>query len=292
MDGFKLISDSSCDLPSHMLKQHDISLVNYYVSLDGVKYQREYDEISPQYFYKRVRADSPYPKTSMPPTQDYIDVFRPALLAGKDILCVCMTSKFSGSYASSMTAWGLLKDEFPGRKMISVDSEQCTMPQGVLVSEAAKLRDAGRTLEETAAALEAVKQKYVTYITVDSLDALQRGGRIGKVSGFLGTLLNIKPVIKLHDGELFPVTKIRGRKKAIAEVIDFVCKEMGGEAGKYHVGVLHSDCLEEVPYVRDILENEKGVKVDLPVFTIGTTIGTHIGPTVVGVGCYPKITEL
>ncbi|MCL2351595.1 MAG: DegV family protein [Firmicutes bacterium] len=289
MADFKIISDSSCDLPANILKQHDVSLVHYYVSLDGVKYQREYAEISPQYFYGRMRADSPYPKTSLPPTQEYIDAMRPALLAGKNVLCVCMTSKFSGSYQSSVTAANLLKEEFPERNVVVVDSLQCTMPQGVLVMEAAGLRGAGRSLEETAAALEAAKLGYRTYFTVDSLDALQRGGRIGKASGFLGTLLNVKPVLKLCDGELFPVAKIRGRKKAIAEIIDMACAEMGGRPEKYRVGLLHADCLGEILYMKEILENEKGVQADLPVFTVGTTIGTHIGPTVVGIGCYPRI---
>ena len=291
MADFKIISDSSCDLPSSVLKHNDISLVHYYVTLDGVKYQREYAEISPQYFYQRMRTDAPFPKTSLPPTQDYIDAIKPALVAGKDVLCVCMTSKFTGSYQSSLTAGNLLKEEFPDRKIISVDSQQCTMAQGVLVWEAAKLRDAGRSLEETAAALETVKLKYWTYFTLDSLDALQRGGRIGKVSSFWGTLLNIKPVIKLGDGELFPIAKIRGRKKAIAEVVDIVCKEIGDQPEKFHIGLIHSDCLDEIPYVKDILENERGIKVDLPVFTVGTTIGTHIGPTVIGIGCYPKIED-
>ena len=288
MADFHIVTDSSCDLPDHYLRDHNIGMVHYYVSLDGEHYLQEYVDITPAELYQALRREKLSPKTSMPPIGDYTDVFRPIMAAGEDILCICLTSKFSGSIQSSYNAGELLREEFPERTVRVFDSRQCTIGQGVIVMAAAKLKKMGYSLEETIPLLNTMADKSRIIFTVDTLDYLQRGGRIGKVTAMTGSLLNIKPIIFMREGELIPYAKIRGRHRAIQEVINIASKDIGLEKEKYFIGFVSTDCLEDLEILKAGMRDKNGIEPNLPDFTIGTTIGTHIGPTVVGIGYFPK----
>ncbi|MDR1538867.1 MAG: DegV family protein [Clostridiales bacterium] len=285
MPKFKIISDSSCDLPASVLEENDISLVHYYVTLDGgLHYMKEYKEIMPEAFYDALRTQkSITPKTSLPPIQDYIDAFRPALENGQDVLCVCLTQKFSGSYQSAHNAVNLLKDEFPGRVVRIVDSRSVTISQGILVMQAAQLREKGLPIEDAASIVEALAAESRIIFTVDTLEYLQRGGRIGKVAAFTGTLLNIKPLIYMRDGELNPFSRVRGRHKALHEMVETAARDIGDEALKYTVWLVHADCLDELQAVCNELKQRHNIFPDPRCAVIGATIGTHIGPSAIGI---------
>ncbi|MDR1000847.1 MAG: DegV family protein [Clostridiales bacterium] len=287
---FKIISDSSCDLPSVTLSKHNIDLVRYYVTIDGgLHYMREYEDIQPAELYGLMRANHIMPKTSLPPIQDYLDVFRPALDNGQDILCICLTSKFSGSINSANNAFNLLADEYPDRKIRVFDSRMCTVGQGAIVVQAARLRDMGYSMDETCDVLDKVIKRSRIIFTVDSLEYLQRGGRIGKVTAFAGILLNIKPIICMFGGELNPIAKVRGRRKALNEIVNMIEKDIGGDIDSHLMMTVHSDCVDECALIETELIARMGCEVDYSRVTIGTTIGTHIGPTVVGIGYVPKV---
>jgi DegV family protein with EDD domain len=183
-----------------------------------------------------------------------------------------------------------LKEDFPDRDIQVLDSKQCAMGQGFLVMEAAKLRDQGFSLSETVRVLTRACAQYRLMITVDSLEYLQRGGRIGLVSAFAGTLLNIKPIIYMSEGELHPLSMARGRVKAIQALVKAMRADIGQSADKYHMGVLHADCADDLALLQEECVKQ-GFVIDLPVFVIGVTIGAHIGPTALAVGYFPK-TEL
>jgi DegV family protein with EDD domain len=289
MPDFKIFSDSSCDLPESWIAERDITLIYYYVTVNGgLEYLREYKEINTRKFYDLLRNDHIMPKTSLPPIQDYLDAFRPALQAGKDVLCICLTSKFSGSFQSAYNAYNILADEFPNRVIKVIDSKKCTIGQGILVLEAGKMRDQGYTLDEIAETLEKMSEGSKVIFTVDSLEYLQRGGRIGKVTAFAGALLNIKPIIIMFDGELNPIAKVRGRQKAMREIVSMTVKEIGDKKDDYYIATLHSDCLDDLKKVDRDLETRLGRGIDYTDMVVGATIGTHIGPTVVGIGYIPK----
>ena len=183
MSTYKILSDTSCDIPAAALEQLDVTYVPFHVSFDTVSYLKELQDITPDEFYDKINAEKIYPKTSLPSMQDYMDAMEPVLQEGKDVFCICLTANFSGSYQSGVNAANILSEAYPERKIIVLDSACVTGSQGLLVYEACRMRDAGYSMEELLAVLD--KQKYMTKInfTVDSLDYLQKGGRQSRRSG-------------------------------------------------------------------------------------------------------------
>ncbi|MDR0958405.1 MAG: DegV family protein [Clostridiales bacterium] len=288
MSGFKIFTDSACDLPMQTLKEHDIGLISYFVNVGGDPhtYLRDMVDISANEFYKIMRETNISPKTSMPPISDYMDEFKTALDSGLDVLCITITQKFSGSFASATNAKNILAEEYHNNEIVVVDSKTVAGIQGGLVLEAVRMKEAGFTVKETAAKLEQIKETANAYVTVDSLKYLERGGRIGKASAFAGALLNIKPVLGMKDGEVFPLSKVRGRKKAISEIIERFRADIEEEKEKYAIQLLHGDAYDEIMAIKEELV---ALGFDCPKpLDVGVTIGSHIGPTAVAVGYVRK----
>ncbi len=290
MFDLKLISDSSSDLPDEVLKKYDIDIIPYYISFDGQNYLKDKIDFSKDEFYERIK--NVFPKTSLPSIQDYMDLFKKYLIQGKDIFCVCISSKLSGSFQSATNAKNILKEEFPNNNIIVLDSFQVTLGQGALLLEIAKMRDAGISIQE----IEEKAKKLITHcditFTVDSLDYLQRGGRIGKAGAFAGSLLNIKPIIILKHGELVPFAKVRGRKKAINEIMDITMNIAKDHIEDYNFFVLHSRSQDDAKFILETIEEKFSIKAVFDALELGAVVGCHIGPTVVGFGCIRKYETL
>lgn len=287
MQNYKIISDSSCDLPQAYLQELDVSLVPYYVTFDMETYYKEMVDIKPRKFYEKVVGDHLFPKTSLPPIQDYIDVFEPYLKEERDIVCMCLSSKFSGSCQSAMNAKNILLETYPHRRIEVIDTILATGGQGLVVYQAAKMRDAGLSLDQLVEEIDKIKVTGKINFTVDSLEHLQKGGRIGKASALAGAILNIKPIINMKNGELIPYSKVRGRKKAIRTVIDMTVEEIGSEKDQYDICLINADREEDVQHIKMELEQNFDFKIMDTIFDVGVTIGTHAGPTAVGI-CYIK----
>ncbi|MGE4215044.1 MAG: DegV family protein [Anaerotignaceae bacterium] len=291
MNSFVIISDSSCDIPSQLIDKYSINIVPFYVSLDHEKYLKEIDELSVEALTSSLVNDHIYPKTSNPPIADYIDKFKPHLEAGTDILCFTLTEKFSGSYQSAVNAASLLLEEYPSRKIRVINSCLATGAQGLLVLQAAYMCHAGLTLDETANKAEQLKETGRVYFTVDSLDYLQKGGRIGKVGAFAGQILNIKPIIALKEGELIPQSKVRGSKKAIKEIMDLTLGDVNRNPEDYDYCFVTSNRFDEIECVQALLMDDYSIDVPF-VSIIGATIGAHVGPTVFGICLVKKYNKL
>lgn len=288
MNTYKILSDTSCDIPASVLEKLDVAYVPFHVSFDMEHYLSELHDITPDAFYDKINAEKIYPKTSLPAVQEYMDAMEAALKEGKDVLCLCLSSKFSGSFQSAVNAANILSESYPDRKIHVMDSTCVTGTQGLLVCEACRMRDAGFSLEKTIEILE--KQKTTTKInfTVDSLDYLQKGGRIGKASALAGTILNIKPIIVMQDGELHPESKVRGHKKALKTIVDMTRNEIGAEKDAYRILVVRAE-KERHATAEEIRQGfvAEGFDVMDDIWTVGITIGTHAGPTPIGI-CYIK----
>lgn len=290
MNNFKIFSDSSCDIDESTLKQYDIHRVPFYISFDQEVYEKEIEEISLEAFFKRLTSEKVFPKTSLPSIQDYINRFQPILEEGSDILCICISSKFSGSYQSAKSAASILAESFPERKIIITDSIQATGGQGITVLEAARMRDAGYSIKQTKDSLEKLKSTSRIMFTVGSLEYLQRGGRIGKVASLAGSLLQLMPMIQLKEGELVPYGTVRGRKrslKKISTMVEEYFTESGENPKDYRFGIISGTTVEDTLAFQPILENAIGHPIDYPFFPLGVTIGTNTGPDPVG-ACFIK----
>ena len=157
MQPYQIISDSSCDLPDDLRKALGVGIVPYYATFDMVTYHKELIDLTADVFYDKIKESKQFPKTSLPPIQDYIDVFEPYLKEGKDVLCICLTAKFSGSFQSANNAKQILLESYPERRIEVFDSISVTGTQGLLVWEACKMQQEGMDLDTLLAKLEIQK---------------------------------------------------------------------------------------------------------------------------------------
>lgn len=294
-EAFHIISDGSCDLPPQLVKEKNVTVVPFYVSFDQEHYQKEIEEIGIREFYQKM-VDEPgvYPKSSMPSVQDYVDAFLPEIERGMPVICICITTKFSGSMQSALNARSLLLEEHPDARITVIDATINTVLQGLYVLEAVRLRDSGAGYEEAVNRLEEIKSTGRIFFTVGNLEYLQHGGRIGKVAGIAGSVLGIKPVITLKQGEIFPSGIARSRKKSMEKTVDLIVRyleELREPVDHFSIAVGYGYDYEEAERYRDmvlaVLKEKYGLQ-KLPIYQIGATIGVHTGPFPLGLGIIRK----
>ncbi len=297
-EAYHIISDGSCDLPVELAAEKNITVVPFYVSFDDEHYLKENVEIGIRDFYQQmVDRKGVYPKSSMPSTQDYVDVFLPWAQKGIPVICICITTKFSGSMQSALNAREIVHETLPDARITVIDATVNTVLQGLYVLEAAALRDSGMEYEACVARLEEIKSTGRIFFTVGDMEYLKHGGRIGKVSAGAGSILGIRPVITLREGEIFPSGIDRGRKrttdKAISLLLDYLA-ENGREIKRYSISIgFGYDYEEAVAFKKHTLEvlREEGYDVDaasIPIYQIGATISVHTGPYPLGFGIIEK----
>ncbi len=294
---FHIISDGSCDLPVELTKEKNITVVPFYVSFDEEHYEKENVEIGIREFYqKMVENPKIFPKSSMPSVQDYADVFAPLAKEGKPVICICITTKFSGSMQSALNAREMILEEYPDAKIHVIDATINTVLQGIYVLEAVKLRDAGFEYEAAIARLEEIRSTGRIFFTVGNMEYLKHGGRIGKVASVAGSLLGIRPVITLKEGEIFPSGIGRSRKgttdKAIELLVNYL-REQTLSADQYTVCIGFGYDKEEALAFRERAKealNKAGLdlKEEIELYQIGATISVHTGPYPLGFGVIEK----
>ena len=273
---FKIITDSCCDLPAQMVSDLDLGIVAMTVEMDGRAYAE--GEMTPKALYDHLRAGK-LPKTSAVNPDGWARLIRPALEKGQDVLVMPFTSALSATYQSAVIAAEELREEFPDRKLMVIDTLCAAMGQGLLVYTAARLRAEGKSLEETAAWVEAHKLNLCHWVTVEDLMHLKRGGRISAATAVMGTMLSIKPIIRVDDeGRLESFAKARGRKGAIKYLLDRMADSFDPELGDT-VFVAHGDCPEEAEQLSAEIKSRFGVK-NVVIGYVGAVIGAHTGPGV------------
>ena len=297
-DKYQIISDGSCDLPQELTKEKNIVVVPFYVSMDSETYRKEMVEVDVRDFYREmVEKKGVYPKTSMPSTQDYCNAFEPYVKAGVPVICLCITTKFSGSMQSAKSAKDIILEDYPEAIITIVDTEVDTVLQGIYVLEACRLRDMGVGYEEAIERLKAIRSSGRIFFTVGNIEYLKHGGRIGKLAGLAGGMLGIKPLITLKDGEIFPSGIVRSRKKSMDKVIDmllaYVDEDKAGMSD-YSLcigyGYDHDEALEFRKLALERLAH-LGVK-EIPIYQIGATIGVHTGPYPIGFGIVKRADKI
>ncbi len=295
---YRIVTDGSCDLPPELCRQKNITVVPFYVSFDGEKYEKEIVEMPIRDFYdKMVAQPTVFPKSSMPSVQDYVDAFTPILEEKRAIICICITTKFSGSMQSALSARELVLENFPDAQITVIDATINTVLQGLYVLEAAKMHEAGVEYEAAVSELEAIKSTGRIFFTVGNIDYLKHGGRIGKLAGLAGSVLGIRPLITLKEGEIFPSGIARSRKKSLERVYELLVeylKELNAKCSDYSIAVgFGYDRNEAVEFRDGAVEmlNSKGYDItvdELPIYQIGATISVHTGPYPLGFGIIRK----
>lgn len=294
---FQIISDSSCDLDMELREKYNIQVVPFYISFDGEKYYKEREEIDIREVYQRM-VDEPknYPMTSLPSVQNYIDAFTPHVEAGRAIICMCLTTSLSGSYNSACNAMEIICEEHPDAKITVINSLSATVSQGVAIIEAARMQQEGKSYEEVVAYLNGEsKSTSRIFFTVGNTDYLKHGGRIGKVAAVASSVLSLKPLITLKDGEINASSVARSRKKSLVMTLDLVrnyFKETGDNPKDYiyavGFGYDKDEAVEFKKQFEDMMNNEFGGVGETLLFQIGATICVHTGPYAIGVGLIKK----
>ncbi len=277
---FKIITDSTADLPAEYLKEHNIGCMPISYILDGVTYGRE-RELDWKEFYAMMRNEGKMPTTSQINPAEAKEYFEEFVKTDKEILHIAFSSGLSGTYNNVCIAAQEVMEEHPDCRIVVLDSLCASLGEGLFVHKAVNLRNAGKTLDETADWLKENTQNFVHVFTVDDLFHLHRGGRVSRAAAIVGTLVSIKP--KLHvdsEGHLIVIGKVRGRKKALNALVDYMEEKMGKRLQENRddcVFISHGDALEDAEYVRDQVRERFGMEHFL-ISHIGPTIGAHSGP--------------
>ena len=246
------------------------------------------------FYQKMVDYPDVYPKSSLPSIQDYVEAFTPYARDGVDMVCLCITTKFSGSYNAAMNARELVLEEYPDVKIAVIDTTVNTVLQGILVLEAVRMQQAGLSLEETVANIERIKSTGRIIFTVGNFEYLIHGGRIGKVMGAAGSVLGIRPLIMLREGEIFPTgitrSRVKSRKKLVDQTREHFAK-IKESPDDYQIVVGYGyDYQEAVEFRNQLLASlqEYSNLKEIGIFQIGATIGVHTGPHPLGLGLIRK----
>lgn len=272
---------STVDLKKEHLEKLNISYTCFHYNLDGVEYPDDLGQtIAFSDFYERLRKGSDS-KTSQISVGEYEEYFKSLLDSGKDVLHISLSSGISGSYRSACTAAEILKEQYPDRKLYVVDSLAASSGYGLIMDELAKKRDEGMTIDELRDWIEDNKLRMHHWFFSSDLTFFVKGGRVSKVSGMIGGVFEICPLMNVSvDGKLIPRSKIRTKKKVIVEAVKrMLVHADGGKNYSGKVFMSNSDCFDDATAVADLVkENFKNIDGDVLINDIGTVIGSHSGP--------------
>ena len=273
----KIITDSSCDLGINFIEENNIELIPLLLNLDGETLKDDLGKsLGYREFYEKLRAGS-VPSTSQINIYTFEEKFKELLDKGYEILYIGLSSALSGTFNSANMARNNILEENQNAKIAVVDSISVSMGLGMLIKKACKMIEEGKMLEDIVQWIEENKNKVIHAILVDDLKHLKRGGRVSASTAAVGSILNIKPLLKLNNsGAVEASEKIKGKKKGLKRLASII-KENAINIENEILYIMHGDVLEEAQYLKEIILQELNFK-DVKVEYIGTVIGTHGGP--------------
>lgn len=279
-----IVTDSTIDMPKAWIDQQEhFRILNLSYLLDGVSCVSDGTDESIRSIYDALRAGKDI-KTSQVTAQMWSEAFRELLSDGNDVLTVAFSSALSGTCEAAMVAAEEVRAEFPERKLLVIDSLMASAGEGLMVHYALKNRQNGMSIDENAAWLQQNVQNFVAWFTVNDLMHLHRGGRVSAASAIVGSLVHIKPIMRMDDkGRLTVFEKAAGRKRSIRILANKI-KENIVEPEKQIIHISHGDCAEEAQLLANMLRESLPVQ-DVRISYVGSVIGAHTGPGVIAVFC-------
>ncbi len=284
MSQYLVMTDSTADFTPEQIKKLGIEVIPMEFLIDDKIYMNYPDgrEITNTQFYQKMREGS-MPTTTQITSQRFIEMFEPHLRNGKDLLYICFSSALSATFERSLTAIEELRKTYPEREIYSIDSRSPSMGEGILVIKALELLQEGASVREAAQWVEENRKYVRLWFTVNDLNHLKRGGRISATSALFGSMLGIKPVLRVNEkGELIPTEKIRGRKQSL----EYIVKRMSESIIKPEVQtvyVLHGDCLQDAEFVASCIKQTIPTVKDVQIQYVGPVIGSHTGDGIMAV---------
>lgn len=283
MSKIRIVTDSTADLSQELVERYQIEMVPLTVTINGTSYKDKVD-ITNETFYQLMQSSEELPTTSQITPAEFAEVYQRIAQEGTEhIISIHLASDLSGTYQSSVLAANMVQDTIA---VHNIDSRNATIGMGLIVLSAAKMVESGMELEEILERLQEIVAKTEIYFLLDSLDNLHKGGRIGKASQLVGSLLNIKPILCLKDGVISAYEKVRGNKgnKAQERLIDILIEKIDPDKEVYCV-IGYCDNLEHSQHIQERLEGKINCS-EFVYMQIGSVVGTHIGMGANGMAFY------
>ena len=282
MSAVKIVTDSAQDFAPEVMQELGITVVPLTVHFGDESF-RDWYEVRGKQFYDRLSKGAVLPRTSQPSPAAFQKAFEDLSADGSSVVCIVLSSGVSGTYQSAVIA----RNALPERDISVIDSKQASCGEGILAIVAQEMARAGKPAAEIVAAIESMAKKIVTLFSVDTLEYLTKNGRIGRAAQFMGTLLNMKPILGLdREGYVSAVERVRGKGKVIPRLIE-VALERAGSREAAAVAICHANCPEDARQLKVAVSS--AFKVErLFESEIGAVIGSHVGPGTMALFVLPK----
>jgi len=273
----KIVTDSTADVPKPLLERYDIRMVPINIQFGSETYREGIDIDRPTFFRK---LEEVMPTSSQPSPGQFVEVYEELAEQGHSILAVIITSKHSGTYQSALLAKSML----PEADIEVFDSLSISMGTGYQVLAAARAAEEGMGMEEILQLLEGIRSRMHLYCTPATLKYLQRSGRVGKLAGALGSLLNVKPIIKVEDGTLEAFQNVRTRGRALERLVELTAEAVG-TSDPVKLALIHAESYAEAEALRAQLEGTLNCE-EMHVVDLACSLTVHGGPGIIGIISY------
>jgi len=272
-------TDTASDISLETAKKHNINMIPINLTINGKEYKDRYD-ISPDEFYKILPTCDEIPKTAQITVLEYMESFK-KFVNDYSIIHVTISANASGTNQSAHLAANELKEEYPDADITILDSQSFSYGYGLYVLEAAKMAEDGKTKDEIVAYLTECFEKCTIFFTLETLDYLQKGGRISPKAKILANVLDINPILAIEEGLVMNKEKVRGKKKVPGKIADMV-NELIDRDKVQKIAILHSEDLEKAEMMKQTLTEKTGFE-EFEIEILGPTIGIHTGPGALGI---------
>lgn len=277
----RIITDSTCEAPPEVLRHPAVTVVPLSVVF-GQEALRDGIEITRDQFWARLPSANPLPTTSQAAPSDFLGLFESFTDAGDEVIAILISGKLSGTLSSAVVAY----ESRPGWPVEVIDSKSVSIGLGLLVQEAVRMIDAGASRAEIAARLLALREQVRIVFVLETLEYLQRGGRIGKAQAFVGTLLKFKPLLGIVDGEVVPLTRVRSRAKALDAAQELLTEQVSARGADARMALTNALAPEETWTLGARLSKAFETS-DFYVSDLGPVLGVHVGPGTIGAAVMP-----
>ena len=276
MGNIKVVCDSLSDIPKDLVDEYSIDVVPLTVIINGEEYKDGLD-ISVNEFYEKLKNEKVIPKTSQATYIQFKEVFEKHIKNGNSVLYIGGSSVASGTYQSAVMA----KNDIDG-EIYTFDTLNLSYGAGMQVVEAAKMAKEDKSIEDILKQLEIMRDKIDVIFSVDTLEYLQKGGRISSTKAAIGTMLNIKPILEVRDGLVTNIAQVRGKKNVISKILELVKERSKEDFSNKVIGIGYGGNEDEFQKLKESVQKELNPK-DIVIVDVGTSIGTHAGPGVMGI---------
>ncbi len=280
MGNIVIVTDSTADLPLETVREFGIEVVPLTVQFPTGTF-RDGVDLRGERFYSMLGESAVLPTTSQPPAGEFVKVFKQAAERGASVIAILISSKLSGTFQAA----ALAKNAMEGADIEVIDSANVTGGLGLQVLAAAEAARAGRTREEILGLIKGLRKRVETLFALDTLEYLHKGGRIGAVAAFVGALVNLKPMLKVQDGVLVPVARMRSHSQVINRYIEMISEKIG-KGGRARMTIMHGQALEYAQRLKEEIQKNFICVEEPPIIETGAVLGTHTGPGAYGVAFY------